>query len=135
MKGEIFEAIKERKNLFEKTAVGKRVVMERSKEIEDAKAKVEQLQTTFEQSKVDFDKALVQKANALEDLTALHERTEKVKTAQLETAAKALEAISAEVTKLVDQSKLCTCDPAIEAIIDRNILQHPKSRKKEILAL
>jgi len=30
---------------------------------------------------------------------------------------------------------MTTSDPAIEAIIDRNILQHPKSRKKEILAL
>lgn len=81
MKGEMLEAIKERKHLYECTVVGKKVVTDKSKEIDDAKAKVEQLQTTFEQSKVDFDKALVQKANALEDLTALHERTEKAKTA------------------------------------------------------
>ena len=44
MQSEMFEAIKERKSLFEKTVVGKRVVTEKSKEIEEGRARGEQLQ-------------------------------------------------------------------------------------------
>lgn len=122
MKGEMFEAIKERKSLLEKIVVRKRAVTEKSKDVEEAKAKVERLQAAFEQSKVDFEKALVEKANALEDLTPLHEQTEKAKTGQLETAAKTLELISAEVAKLAAQSKLILATLSIESIVDKNIL-------------
>jgi len=122
MKGEMLEALKERKSLVDKTVVGKLAVKEKSKDIEEAKSSVEQLQVAFEQSKVDFENALIQKASALEDMTALHERTEKAKTGQLETAAKTLELISAEVAKLADQSKLILAPLSLESIVDRNIL-------------
>jgi len=55
---------------------------------------------------MDFENTMIAKNFELEDLVVVHERSEKMKSAQLEQATKNLESLRGDCAKLSDMSKI-----------------------------
>lgn len=86
--------------------------------------------------KVRLEKNIFDKGLDYEELGVQHEKLEKDKIQQIEQWQRKLDEVRVDNVKLTEQSNNPTFNSlTIELMVDRSIMVHPKSKKKEIIQL